>query len=65
MFNELTEGEKSRQVPAILLLDPSQQQWAARADTSPHRIVLPLPISMKRLLAAVDKLLLAAESSLG
>jgi serine/threonine-protein kinase len=62
MFNQLAEDEKSKQVPAILLLDASQRQWESQAATSPQRIVLPLPLSMKQLLAAVDKLLLSVAS---
>ncbi len=59
MFNQLAENEKNKQLPAILLLDASQRDWASQAVTAPHRLVLPLPLSMKRLLAAVDRLLSA------
>ena len=56
------DDEKTRQVPAMLLLDEKQRKWKPRPVTAPHRIVLPLPITMKQLRTVVDKLLLLAAS---
>jgi serine/threonine-protein kinase len=57
MFNELAEDKKTHFVRAVLLLDESQHQWKSQANTTSHRIVLPMPITLKQLRAALAKLL--------
>lgn len=48
-FNALAEDPKTALTPAILLLDDSQSQWKRGVKTAPHRVVLGMPITMKRL----------------
>ncbi|MBU4271506.1 MAG: protein kinase [Planctomycetes bacterium] len=57
MFNELGEDERTKAVPAVLLLDESQHKWKSQAQTNRHRIVLPMPITMGQLRAALEQLL--------
>jgi eukaryotic-like serine/threonine-protein kinase len=56
MFNQLHEDVKTRSIPAVLLLDESQGAWKAKAHTAPHRLVLPMPITMKQLRATLAEL---------
>ncbi len=48
-FNQLGEHPKTSFVPAMLLLGEQQHSWQDKALTAEHRVVLPLPITMKRL----------------
>lgn len=48
-FNEFGKLERTKRVPAILLLSEKQKSWQAKAHTSPHRGVLSLPIRMREL----------------
>lgn len=57
MFNELGEDKRTESVPAILLLDESQQQWKSQARTTQHRIVLTTPITMGQLRTSLEQLL--------
>jgi eukaryotic-like serine/threonine-protein kinase len=57
LFNQLGEDKRTQSIPAVLLLDEGQRTWEAKVQTAPHRIVLPMPITMKQLRAAVEKLL--------
>jgi eukaryotic-like serine/threonine-protein kinase len=49
MFNELGGDDRTQSVPAVLLLDESQQAWKSSANTAAHRLVLTMPITMKQL----------------
>lgn len=62
MFNELGEDERTKAVPAVLLLDESQHKWKSQAQTNRHRIVLPMPITMRQLRDALEQLLLAGKA---
>ena len=57
MFNQLGEDKKTHFIRAVLLLDESQHQWKSQANTAAHRIVLPMPITMKQLRATLAQLL--------
>ena len=57
MFNALGEDERTKNIPAILMLDESQHKWDAQAKTDRHRIVLRMPITMRQLRLAVETLL--------
>ncbi|MDY0166309.1 MAG: serine/threonine-protein kinase [Thermoguttaceae bacterium] len=48
-FNQLGEDSKTSSVPAVLLLDQRQHRWQEHALTAEHRVVLPLPVTMKQL----------------
>jgi serine/threonine-protein kinase len=46
-YNDFGRLERTKRVPAILLLAEKQKSWQARAQTSPHRGVLSMPIRMR------------------
>jgi serine/threonine-protein kinase len=50
-FAQFAAGEYTRNLPVVLLLDESHAGWAARAadHTAPHRLVVTMPIKMKKL----------------
>ena len=56
MFNQMGEDRRTAKVPAMLLLDEAQQEWKSQARTASHRVVLPMPITMKQLRATVAQL---------
>ena len=53
VFNSFAESESTQGVPALLLLDETQAKWKAKARTAPHRLVLPMPLTMRKLRAAL------------
>jgi serine/threonine-protein kinase len=55
-FNDLAEDKKTNFVRAVLLLDEKQKEWRSHAMTAEHRVVLPMPITMKQLRATVATL---------
>ncbi|MBX7165050.1 MAG: protein kinase [Pirellulales bacterium] len=46
-FNDLGEHEKTRQIPAIMLLGQSQTAWLPQVKTDEHRPVLVMPLKLK------------------
>lgn len=48
-FNAFGDSEKTREVPAILLLGENQKAWKARAKRADHRLVLAMPIKLRQL----------------
>jgi len=48
-FNALGEDQRTRSIPAILLLDEAQRGWKAQAAAAPHRPVLSMPVTLKQL----------------
>ena len=62
-FNDFGDMPATKTLPAILLLGPKHQDWAARAKTGDRRTTVTAPIKMKRLLALFEKLLPAAAKS--
>ncbi len=63
VFNRLGEDPSTQDKPAILLLDEPQHAWQSRAVVAEHRVVLPMPITMKQLRGAIEKLLPSAIQS--
>jgi len=57
VFNALGENGSTDFIPVILLLDEKQAAWAKEAVTDAHRIILKMPITMKKLRLALAKLL--------
>ncbi len=55
-FNQLGEDPKTNFVPAVLLLDERQHAWKEKALTAKHRVVLPLPVTMKQLRSVLASL---------
>ncbi len=56
-FNRFGEEEETKEIPAILLVDPQHKELIKAARTAPHRVLLGLPVSVKKLRAALFKLL--------
>jgi len=56
-FNDLGENKWTDMVPAVLLVDQSQQDWKKQAQTADHRVVLTMPVRMKELRAELAKLM--------
>ncbi len=56
-FNQFGENERTKHIPAILLLGEDQRKWKKQAKTGPHRILLPMPLKLKLLRAALAKVL--------
>ena len=46
-YNDFGRLERTKRVPAILLLSEKQKAWQAKAQTSPYRGVLSMPIKMR------------------
>ena len=55
-FNQLGEDPVTSPIPAMLLLEQTQRSWKSRAATGNHRMVLSMPITMKQLRSALNKL---------
>ncbi len=53
VFNRFAESEATRGIPALLLLDETQAKWKSQARMAPHRGVLLMPLTMRKLRAAV------------
>ncbi len=56
-FNRFGELDETKELPAILLIDPQNKELIKEAHTTPTRILLGLPVSVKKLRAALFKLL--------
>ncbi|MGI6402080.1 MAG: protein kinase domain-containing protein [Thermoguttaceae bacterium] len=55
-FNKLLELHSTKNLPAILLLDEKQVKWAASARRGKKRLAVGMPITMRRLIMVVKKL---------
>ena len=55
-FNKFGGDTKINFVPAALLLDESQHKWKDDAETADHRVVLQMPITMRKLRTTLAKL---------
>lgn len=62
-FNDFGRLERTRRVPAVLLLGEKQHRWQPNAQTSSHRSVLAMPVGMKALRAAIKGNIAQANSS--
>jgi serine/threonine-protein kinase len=56
-FNKLGQMDHTRETPAILLVDKRQKALIEAAQTSEHRILLPMPLKVIQLRRALVKLL--------
>ncbi len=59
VFNEMGEDSSTSFVPAILLLGEKQRDWAKKVVADKHRVVLPMPITMKKLRVTLARLVAA------
>jgi len=57
VFNDFARPERTRRVPAILLLGEKQKSWEKKAQAAGHRPVLAMPVTMKKLRAAIKEAL--------
>lgn len=62
-FNDFGDQPATKSVPAILLLGPKHQNWAAQAHTNDWRATVATPIKMKRLLALFDQMMPVGKDS--
>ena len=55
-FNSFGESEKTKQLPAILLLGENQKAWKKQANRAQHRLVLMMPIKLRQLRTVLTEL---------
>ena len=55
-FNEFGQLSTTESTPVVLLLDEHQAAWKRNARLAEHRVVVPLPITMKQLRDMLSKL---------
>ncbi|MEO1495722.1 MAG: serine/threonine-protein kinase [Planctomycetota bacterium] len=58
-FNRFGEGPGTRDIPAVLLLEESQGEWAKSVNRCDHRSVAVMPLKLKQLRGAVSEVLAA------
>lgn len=56
-FNKLGEDEMTARLPVVLLLDEPQKKWKQHAKTSGHRVLIPMPVTMKQLRGVISQLI--------
>jgi serine/threonine protein kinase len=61
-FNRFGEHQKTQSIPAILFLDKSRGELTG-AQTSDHRVILPMPLKVRQLRMVLLKLLTDREAS--
>jgi serine/threonine-protein kinase len=49
VFNRFGQEQQTRDVPAVILLDPIHREWADEALVAEHRVVATMPIKMRQL----------------
>jgi serine/threonine-protein kinase len=62
-FNEFGRYERTKRIPAILLLSEKQNDWRAKAQTSPHRGVLSMPIRMREVRQMLSQTIASAAAN--
>lgn len=63
VFNRMNDDSRTKFIPALLILDPSQKSWRDKVLPDERRMVLTMPITMKQLLAAVTQVIPSATGS--
>ncbi len=56
-FNRFGQEERTRQIPAVLLLDKRHRGWRDEADVAPHRVVVTMPIKLRQLRDVIRQLM--------
>lgn len=64
-FNRFASDEKTKNVPAILLVDRKQQFIIRGANMAPHRLMLAMPLKVRELRIALLKLLVGKSMAVG
>lgn len=49
VFNRFGQESRTRDLPAVLLLDQEHHSWAEAAQVAEHRLVAKMPIKMREL----------------
>jgi len=62
-FNRLALDERTRTVPALLLLGEPQRGWRERVAEGPHRSVLVMPMTMRQFRETIRQLVPAASEA--
>lgn len=55
-FRSFVTGEKTKQVPAVLLLGQKQQDVKPGVELQPHHLVVSMPLKLRQLREVLDKL---------
>jgi serine/threonine-protein kinase len=55
-FNRFAESTLTEPIPAVLLLDEAQHAWKEHARTDDHRVVIFMPVTMKKLRSVLARL---------
>ena len=63
VFNEFGENERTKDVPAVLLLGDRHGKWKEKAQSSAHRIVVSMPITVRQLRQALVMAMQAAKTT--
>lgn len=61
-FNQFGEEAATRKVPAVLLLDEAQKDWASGAATSAMRVVGTMPLTLRKLRQLVVDVVFAEQA---
>ena len=55
-FNAFGDGEKTRNIPAVLLLGDTQRDWKKQAKLAKHRVAISMPIKLRQLRGVLTEL---------
>ena len=56
-FNKFAADEKTKHIPAVLLLAIGQREWRHEANLGPHRVFMSMPIKLRALRTVLARLL--------
>jgi len=56
-FNDFSQKRQIKDIPALLILDQGQADWAKNVKEQPHRPVLVMPVTVRQLRDTIDGLL--------
>lgn len=56
-FNKFAEDEKTKDIPAVLLLGIDQREWRHEARLGPHRVFMSMPVKLRALRSVLARLL--------
>jgi serine/threonine-protein kinase len=56
-FNRFADDEKTKNIPAVLLLGIDQREWRHEAHLGPHRVFMSMPIKLKALRSVLARLM--------
>jgi hypothetical protein len=56
-FNKFADDEKTKSLPAVLILGIDQREWRHEAHLGPHRVFMSMPIKLKALRSVLARLI--------